>query len=301
MLLMREEVMAERIGLIGVGAMGGPMGHNLLKAGHALMIYSRTRTRPEVEQLLQAGATYAASPAEIGRHANAVITMVGNADDAREVTQALLGTMARGGMIIGMETIDPATRRALEAQAAAKEVAYLDAPVSGGTIGAERGALTIMVGSTPEAFARARPILGALGTNVYHCGPIGTGAVAKLSNNWIYLASMVTVVQSARMAQRVTLDEAATHEIWLKSTGDCVAVRTRVPFHRVVQNNPVDHGYRPGYPIEHALKDLRLIESSARELGVSTLGMPEVISVYAQAVQRGLAKQDISAIAEVMP
>jgi 3-hydroxyisobutyrate dehydrogenase len=199
-----------------------------------------------------------------------------------------------------METIDPATRRAIETEAGAKGIAYLDAPVSGGTIGAQKGALTIMVGSTPEAFERARPLLNVLGTNIYHCGPIGAGAVAKLSNNWIYLASMVTVVQSARMAQRAKLDEASTHEIWLKSTGDCIAVRTRVPFHNVVQNNPVDQAYRPGYPIEHALKDLKLIESSARELGISTLGMPEVISVYEEAVQQGLAKQDISAIAEVI-
>lgn len=292
--------MAEHIGLIGVGAMGGPMGQNLLKAGHSLVIYSRTKTRPEVQQLVQAGAAYMASPAEVGRGANVVITMVGNADDARQVTRDVLSTMARGGMIIGMETIDPATRRDLEAEASAKGVAYLDAPVSGGTIGAERGTLTIMVGSTKETFERARPILSALGTNIYHCGPIGTGAVAKLSNNWIYLASMVSVVQAARMAQRAKLDEASTHEIWLKSTGDCVAVRTRVPFRQVVQNNPVDQDYRPGYPIEHALKDLKLIESSARELGVSTLGMADVISVYEQAVQRGLAKKDISAIAEVL-
>ena len=292
--------MAERIGFIGIGAMGGPMGQNLLKAGHALLIYSRTRTRPEVEQLVQAGATYVSSPAEVGGGARVVITMVGNADDAREVTLGLLSTMAGGGMIIGMETIDPASRRELEAEARAKGVAYLDAPVSGGTIGAEKGMLTIMVGGTQEAFERARPMLSVLGTNIYHCGSIGTGAVAKLSNNWIYLASMATVVQAARMAQRAKLNEATTHEIWLKSTGDCVAVRTRVPFRNVVQNNPVDHDYRPGYPIEHALKDLKLIESSAEELGVSTLGMPEVIAVYAQAVQRGLAKQDISAIAEVI-
>jgi 3-hydroxyisobutyrate dehydrogenase len=293
-------MMAERIGLIGVGAMGGPMGQNLLKAGHALVVYSRTRTRPEVAQLIQAGASYAASPAEVGSAASVVVTMVGNADDASEVTRGLLSTMARGGMIIGMETIDPATRRAIETEAGAKGIAYLDAPVSGGTIGAQKGALTIMVGSTPEAFERARPLLNVLGTNIYHCGPIGAGAVAKLSNNWIYLASMVTVVQSARIAQRAKLDEASTHEIWLKSTGDCIAVRTRVPFHNVVQNNPVDQAYRPGYPIEHALKDLKLIESSARELGISTLGMPEVISVYEEAVQQGLAKQDISAIAEVI-
>src|ERR671931_666186 len=204
--------MAEQIGFIGVGAMGGPMGRNLLKAGHALVIYSRTRTRPEVEQLIQAGASYVASPAEVGRGASMTITMVGNADDAREVTRGVLSTAARGAMIIGMETIDPATRRGLELEAHAKGVAYLDAPVSGGTI----------------------------------------GAVAKLSNNWIYLASMVTVVQAARMAQRAKLNEATTHEIWLKSTGDCIAVRTRVPFRHVVQNNPVDHDYRPGYPIEHA-------------------------------------------------
>jgi 3-hydroxyisobutyrate dehydrogenase len=292
--------MAERIGLIGIGAMGGPMGQNLLKAGHSLVIYSRTRTRPEVEHLVKAGATYVASPDEVGRGSNIVITMVGNADDARQVTQGLLRTTVHGGMIIGMETIDPATRRELEAQAAAKGVSYLDAPVSGGTAGAERGTLTIMVGSAPDAFERARPILSVLGTNIYHCGPIGSGAVAKLSNNWIYLASMVGVVQAARMAQRAKLDEATTHEIWLKSTGDCVAVRTRVPFRNVVQNNPVDHDFRPGYPIEHALKDLKLIESSAKELGISTLGMPEVISVYEAAVQQGLAKKDISAIAEVL-
>jgi 3-hydroxyisobutyrate dehydrogenase len=292
--------MAERIGLIGIGAMGGPMGHNLLKAGHGLVIYSRTRTRPDVQQLVNAGATYVASPAEVGRGAGIVVTMVGNADDAREVTQGLLSTMARDGMIIGMETIDPATRRELEAQATAKGIAYLDAPVSGGTVGAERGTLTIMVGSTPPAFERARPILSVLGTNIYHCGPIGSGAVAKLSNNWIYLASMVTVVQSARMAQHAKLPEATTHEIWLKSTGDCVAMRTRVPFRHVVQNNPVDQDYRPGYPIEHALKDLKLIESSAKELGVSALGMPEVISVYEAAVRQGLAKKDISALAEVL-
>ena len=292
--------MAERIGLIGVGAMGGPMGKNLLKAGHSLVIYNRTRTRPEVEQLLQAGATYASSPAEVGRGASVIVTMVGNADDAREVTRGVLSTMAQGGMIIGMETIDPATRRALEAEAIPRGVAYLDAPVSGGTLGAERGTLTIMVGSTKEAFERAQPILSALGTNIYHCGPMGTGAVAKLSNNWIYLASMVSVVQAARMAQRANLDAASTHEIWLKSTGDCIAVRTRVPFRQVVQNNPVDNDYRPGYPIEHALKDLRLIASSAKELGVSTVGMAEVIAVYAEAVQQGLAKKDIAAIAEVL-
>jgi 3-hydroxyisobutyrate dehydrogenase len=292
--------MAERIGLIGIGAMGGPMGQNLLKAGHSLVISSRTRRRPEVERLVEAGATYVAGPAEVGRDTSIVITMVGNAEDARQVSHGLLSSMRRDGLIIGMETIDPATRRELEAQANARGIAYLDAPVSGGTVGAERGALTIMVGGSAQAFERARPILSVLGTNIYHCGPIGSGAVAKLSNNWIYLASMVSVVQAARMAQRAQLDEASTHEIWLKSTGDCVAVRTRVPFHHVVQNNPVDQDYRPGYPIEHALKDLKLIESSAQELGISTLGMSEVISVYAAAVQQGLAKKDISAVAEVL-
>ena len=87
--------MAERIGLIGVGAMGGPMGQNLLKAGHPLLVYSRTRTRPEVERLVQAGATFVPTPADIGRQAAAVITMVGNADDAQEVTRGVLGTIAR--------------------------------------------------------------------------------------------------------------------------------------------------------------------------------------------------------------
>src|SRR4029453_4569571 len=152
-------MMAARLGLSGIGAMGGPIGQNLLKAGHSLVIYSRTRTRPEVERLIQAGATYVANPAKVGGNASLALTMVGNADDAQQVTRGLLSGMARGGMIIGMETIDPVTRRALEAQAAATEVAYLDAPGRGAPSGAGGAPLTIRVGSTPEAFERARPIL----------------------------------------------------------------------------------------------------------------------------------------------
>src|SRR4029434_8362836 len=106
--------MAYRIGLIDIGAMGSPMGQNLLKAGHSLVIYSRTRTRPGCERLIHAGAIYVASPAEVGDSASISITMVGNADDAQQVTRGLLSGMARGGMIIGMETIDPVNRRDLE-------------------------------------------------------------------------------------------------------------------------------------------------------------------------------------------
>jgi 3-hydroxyisobutyrate dehydrogenase len=277
------------------------MGHNLLGAGHALTIYTRTRTRPEVTRLLQEGATLATSPAGVGEAAQIVITMVGNAQDAREVTAAVLHTMASGGLIIAMETIDPATRRVLAAQAEAKGVSFLDAPVSGGTGGATRGTLTIMVGGEAEVLERARPIFDVLGSNIHHCGPVGTGSIAKLSNNWIYLSSMIAVIQSARMAQRAGLDAQTTNTIWLQSTGDCVALRTRVPFPGVVPNNPVDDGYQPGYPIEHALKDLRLIKDTAAELKVPTYLMDDVILLYQRAVDQGLAKLDISALAEVLP
>lgn len=290
----------EQLGLIGVGAMGGPMGQNLLQAGYALTVYSRTRSRPEVERLLQAGATFAASPADVGRAAQTVITMVGNAQDAREVTAGLVETMASGSLIMAMETIDPATRRDLAAHAHHRGIGFLDAPVSGGTGGAQRGTLTIMVGGDPQVLERARPILNVLGSNIHHCGPVGTGSIAKLSNNWIYLSSMIAVIQSARMAQRVHLDAQTTNTIWLQSTGDCVALRTRVPFPGVVPNNPVDNDYQPGYPIEHALKDLRLIKQAAEELRVPTSLMDEVIMLYQRAVDQGLAKLDISALAEVL-
>jgi 3-hydroxyisobutyrate dehydrogenase len=277
------------------------MGQNLLQAGHALTVYSRTRSRLEVERLLQAGATFAASPAEVGRVAQTVITMVGNAQDAREVTTGLMETMASGGLIMAMETIDPATRRDLAAQAHHRGIGFLDAPVSGGTGGAIRGTLTIMVGGDPQVLEHARPILNVLGSNIHHCGPVGTGSIAQLSNNWIYLSSMIAVIQSARMAQRVHLDAQTTNTIWLQSTGDCVALRTRVPFAGVIPNNPVDNNYRPGYPIEHALKDLHLIKQAAEELRVPTYLMDEVVMLYQQAVDQGFAKLDISALAEVLP
>lgn len=293
--------MEQQLGLIGVGAMGGPMGQNLLRAGYALTVYSRTRTRPEVQRLLHAGAIFATSPAAVGSAAQTVITMVGNAQEAQEVTTDLLETMPAGGLIIAMETIGPGTRRALAAQANAQGIGFLDAPVSGGTGGAERGTLTIMVGGEAAVLARARPILDVLASNIHHCGAVGTGSIAKLSNNWIYLSSMIPVIQSVRIAQRAHLDPQTTKTLWLQSSGDCVALRTRVPFPGVLPNNPVDNAYKPGYPIAHALKDLRLIKAVAEELQVPTSLMDEVISLYQQAVEQGLAQLDISALAEVLP
>jgi 3-hydroxyisobutyrate dehydrogenase len=111
---------------------------------------------------------------------------------------------------------------------------------------------------------------------------------------------MIAVIQSARMAQRAHLDVQTTSTVWLQSTGDCVALRTRVPFPGVVPNNPVDNGYQPGYPIEHALKDLRLIKQAAEELQVPTYLMGEVIMLYQRAVDQGLAQLDLSALAEVL-
>ena len=183
--------MTERVGFIGLGVMGAPMARHLLAAGHPLSVHSRSA--PPVDALVGDGALRATTPAEVAAASDVIITMLPDTPDVELVLFGEAGVAegaTTGSLVIDMSTIDPIRTRAFAERLAAGDVAMLDAPVSGGQVGAEAGTLSIMVGGPDEAFARARPLFEAMGSTIVHVGPTGAGQVAKACNQLV-IASAV--------------------------------------------------------------------------------------------------------------
>src|SRR5579864_8336187 len=179
-----------QLGFIGIGVMGRPMTLNLLKAGHEVTIFARHPEKPEVQEVLNAGAKLAPSARAVAMASEIVITMVPNSAQVEEVVagpQGILEGARKGLVIIDMSTIAPSMSRKLATIAAEKEVHFLDAPVSGGSVGAENGTLTIMVGGEQSIFERVRPVLEAMGRKeaIIHVGSSGAGEIVKIVNNMI--------------------------------------------------------------------------------------------------------------------
>src|SRR5260370_12962268 len=175
-----------QVGFIGIGVMGRPMTLNLLKAGHHVTIFARHREKGEVQEVLKAGAKQAPSPRAVAMVSDMVITMLPNSPEVEEIVtgeQGLLAGARKGLVIVDMSTIAPATSRKMGEAATAKGAHFLDAPVSGGSQGAVNGTLTIMVGGEKEIFEQARPMLEAIGKNIFYVRPQGAGEIVKLVNN----------------------------------------------------------------------------------------------------------------------
>ncbi len=190
-----------RLGFIGLGAMGQPMALQLMRAGHQLSLWGRRRDR--LQPLLDQGAMAFASPAELGRHAEMVLTMVTAGDDVAEVTlgpDGLIHGFSPGSVHVDMSTIDPQTARSIAGRLAVRGVAMLDAPVSGGVAAAKSGTLAIMVGGAAATFERARPVLAALGKTIVHVGGAGAGQVAKACNQMVMVATIEACAEAMRLA-----------------------------------------------------------------------------------------------------
>jgi 3-hydroxyisobutyrate dehydrogenase-like beta-hydroxyacid dehydrogenase len=190
-----------QIGFIGVGVMGRPMSLNLLKAGHHVTIFARHPEKPEVQEVLNAGAKLAPSSRAVAIASDMVITMVPNSSQVEEIVngpQGILEGARKGLVIIDMSTIAPSTSRKLARIAADNGAHFLDAPVSGGSQGAVNGTLTIMVGGEHEIFEQARPVLEAMGKkeNIFYVGPHGAGEVVKIVNNILCGAISVAIAES---------------------------------------------------------------------------------------------------------
>jgi 3-hydroxyisobutyrate dehydrogenase len=285
------------IGFIGLGNMGAPMAANLVKAGHLVTGFDLV-PRP-VAALAEAGGLAASSAGEAAASGDCVITMLPAGPQVREVylgNGGILGLADNGALLIDCSTIDVETAR--DVAAAAREAGFLmlDAPVSGGTAGAAAATLTIMVGGEAEAFARARPILEAMGRTIVHAGPSGNGQAAKICNNMILGISMIGVCEAFALAGKLGLAAQTLFDIAAKSSGQCWALTNYCPVPGPVPGSPANRGYAPGFTGAMMLKDLRLAQQAAAAAAASTPLGAAAASLYQLHADRDGAALDFSAI-----
>ena len=254
--------MAQVVGFIGLGIMGKPMARNLLKAGHQLVVHSRTPL--PVDEIVKDGAKAATSPGEVAAQSDVVITMLPNSPDVELVALGKNGIVegAKPGLIYAdMSTISPIVSQKVGQALGAKGVKMLDAPVSGGEKGAIEGTLSIMVGGDKNVFERVLPIFQAMGRTITLLGPLGFGGFTKLANQIIVAVNLTALGEALTLAKKAGLDR----ELTLKALGGGLAgskcLEQKTP-------NYVSNTYKPGFKVDLHYKDLGLIMESARALGV---------------------------------
>lgn len=286
-----------RIGFIGTGTMGHPMINNLVQKGFAVTAYDVTAAA--LAGAVKLGASPAGSAAEAARAADLVITMV---PSASHVEAAYLGPggilegAAPGRLCVDMSTIDPGTSRRVAEAARRRGLRFLDAPVSGAVPRAVEGTLTIMVGGDAADLEAARPALAALGTNIIHVGPVGSGAVAKLCNNLIAGVAMVAVSEAFRIAEGFGVDPKLLTAVIAKSSGNTWVMEHGHPVPGVVSTAPSSRDYAPGFTVDLMAKDLGLAVNSARELRVPLVVAPAAQQVLRLASSHGLGRKDYAAV-----
>ena len=254
-----------KIGFVGLGNMGSPMALNLLKAGHALRVFDLNAEA--VRTLVDAGAEHAVSPKAAAEGAEYVITMLPAAAHVRSVLtgdDGILAGIANGTTIVDSSTIDPASVKAFAEIAAEKGCAFIDAPVSGGTGGAQAGTLTFMVGASPAEFERVKPLLSGMGKNIVHCGGTSTAQIAKICNNLVLGITMAGVSEAMALGEALGIDPKVLGGIINTSTGRCWSSDTYNPFPGVVETAPSARGYTGGFGTDLMLKDLGLATDAAK-------------------------------------
>ena len=286
-----------RIGFIGLGNMGLPMAANLVKAGHSVTGYDVAAA--PAGKLAGLGGTAAATIAAACSGADAITTMLPAGEHVREVYYAPGGVIeeaASGALLIDSSTIDVATARDVAARAAAKGLAMVDAPVSGGVGGAQAGTLTFMVGGADDAFARARPILEAMGRTIVHAGGAGNGQAAKICNNMILGVSMIAVSEAFLLAEKLGLDAQRLFDIASKSSGQCWSLTSYCPVPGPVPTSPANRDYQAGFTAAMMLKDLKLAQDAARSANAATPLGAAAAGLYDSFAGQGRGGEDFSAI-----
>ncbi len=283
-----------RVGFVGLGTMGAPMARRLLAAGHDVTVHNRTREREE--PLAAAGAARAATPRECAVGREVVFTMVSDTPDLEAVVVGEDGAvhgLEPGSVLVDMSTVAPAATRRLAGELAARGVAMLDAPVSGGSEGAENGTLSVMVGGEAEALERVRPLLEVLGRTITHVGPSGAGQVAKAVNQVIIAGTYASVAEGMALALRAGVDqEALLRALAGGAAGSWVLSNRAV--------NMLRGEYPLGFRTRLHRKDLGIALAEASDLGVSMPVAAYVAQLESGLVGRGYGDEDVSNVARVV-
>ena len=277
--------------------MGLPMARNLLKAGHTLRVYDVAAA--QVEKAVAAGCSAASSAADCAHGVDTLVTMLPSSPHVRRVYQGeegLLRRIAKGTLLIDCSTIDPLTARDVAMDARAKACPMVDAPVSGGTGGAEAGTLTFMVGGEAADFAAARPILAAMGRNIVHCGGSGNGQVAKICNNMMLAIEMIATSEGMSLAAKLGMDPKVFASIVNTSSGRCWSSDTYNPYPGVLENAPAARGYTGGFGADLMLKDLTLVTDAAKVAQQPVLMGALAQQIYQKHSNDGNGAKDFSSV-----
>ncbi len=287
-----------RIGFIGLGNMGLPMASNLVKAGHTVIGFDLVQSL--MDQLVAAGGQVATSAGEAAKGASVVITMLPAGEHVRQVW------MHQGGLIdvvkdakpllIDCSTIDVDSARAVTAEAEAAGLSMLDAPVSGGTVGAQNGTLTFMVGGSEDAFAAGKPILEAMGKNIFHAGGPGAGQAVKICNNMMLAINMIGVAEGFLLGQKLGLDWEKLHAICATATSNSWALSSYCPAPGPVPTAPSNRDYAPGFMAALMLKDVKLSQAAADATGSPTPLAAMAQSFYQAVCDQGDGAKDFSVV-----
>ncbi|WP_306334696.1 3-hydroxyisobutyrate dehydrogenase [Streptomyces sp. KL118A] len=291
---------ARTIAFIGLGNMGGPMAANLVAAGHRVV--GHDLSADALAAAAARGVVPAASAVEAVPGADVVITMLpaGRHVLALYQDEGLLAAAAPGTLFVDCSTIDVADARAAHEAAAATGHRALDAPVSGGVVGAEAGTLTFMAGGGTGEFNEAEPLLAAMGKRTVHCGDAGAGQAAKICNNMILGVSMVAVSEAFVLGESLGLTAQALFDVASTASGQCWALTSNCPVPGPVPASPANRDYRPGFAAALMAKDLGLAAGAARATGVdAALGL-RAAELYEQFAAAGGADRDFSAIVQTI-
>ncbi|MEC0284086.1 NAD(P)-dependent oxidoreductase [Terribacillus saccharophilus] len=271
----------KKVGFIGTGVMGKSMSRNLMQAGFELAVY--TRTKAKAKELIDAGAVWHDTPSSLAASVDAVITMVGYPSDVREVyfgENGIIHHARPGTYVIDMTTSKPALAEEIHSEAKDKGIFALDAPVSGGDVGAQNGKLAIMVGGEADAFQAVLPVFEAMGENIILQGPAGFGQHTKLINQVTIASNMVGVCEAIAYAEHAGMDPSKVLQSITTGAAGSFSLSNLAP--RMIKGD-----YDPGFYVKHFIKDMKLALEAANEMGMTTPGLNLSLSLYERLAENG--------------
>ena len=294
--------MRDKIAFIGVGNMGNPMAENLHKSGKKITVFDVSKEM--MERAEKKGLNTSESiETLINEEVSIVITMLPEGKHSKEIylgDNGIINKVSKDCLLIDCSTIDIETSKEIGNAADNQNIMMIDAPVSGGVMGAQKATLNIMVGGSKEAFDKALPVLKILGKNIYHAGEIGSGNGAKICNNMALGIAMIAASESLMLAKRLNIDIKKVHEIMKNASGNSWPISVYPPLPGLIDGTPSNNNYRPGFSAGMMNKDLKLAYECAKSVNAETPLGKMALEIYDQFCKEGNDTKDFSAISKVI-
>ena len=294
--------MSDTIAFIGVGNMGNPMAVNLLKSGKKIKVFDISNKM--IEQAKKKGLNTADSiDTLINDEISTVITMLPEGKHSKDIylgDNGIINKVSKNCLLIDCSTIDIQTSIEIGKKASEIGIKMIDAPVSGGVMGAQKATLNIMVGGSKEAFEKALPLLKIIGKNIFHAGDLGSGNGAKICNNMALGIAMIAASESLMLAKRLNIDIKKVHEIMKNASGNSWPISVYPPLPGLIDGTPSNNNYRPGFSAGMMNKDLKLANECAKSVNAATPLGKLALEIYDQFCKEGNDNKDFSAISKII-